>query len=71
LNYIIESKFSIGDIVTPKLNTEDKYYIIGYEILSADKAGNVSNFVAKCSSGTGNVINMYEYELELREPVEN
>ena len=67
MNYILESRFSIGDVVSPKLNIEDKYYVVGYEIVNADEVGNVTNFVVKCSSGVGGIINMYEYELSLIE----
>ena len=64
LNYIIETPFSIGDVVISKLNPEEKYHVVGFEIHGADDAGNVTHYLIQCSSGA-NITKMNEYEIEL------
>jgi len=69
MNYILECKFSIGDIVSPKLECETQYYIVGFDIFTSDEVGNVTSYVINCSSGDGKIIKMYDYELNLIEQV--
>jgi len=64
MNYIIETELSIGEIVVPRLSPEVKYYVIGFEVMSADNAGNVTTYIVHCCGGDGQIVKMYEYELE-------
>ena len=65
MDYIIESRFSIGDVVSPKLDPDERYYVIGFIMYGSDEAGNVTNYLIECSSKQGSIIKMYEFELEL------
>ncbi len=67
MNYIIESKLSIGDVVSPKLNPEKRYFVAGFEVTNADEFGNVTTYLVVCTGGDGTAIKMYEYEIELLE----
>ena len=59
----------MGDIVSPKLNPEGKYFVAGFEVTNADEVGNVTTYLVICAGGDGTTIKMYEYELCLLEVV--
>jgi hypothetical protein len=60
----LETDLSIGDIVSPKVDADMLYSVIGFQILGTADKGEAKHFIILCGNGTGNMVNFYPHELE-------
>ena len=63
MNVLIETDFSISDIVMHKTNSDARYVVIGFVVHHADQNGIASGYTVVCSDFMGNSKYFYPFEL--------
>jgi len=64
MEYLLSSKFKIGDEVYSKVDPDRKFLVTGFNFATVDESGTAINHLVYCSDGNGVTLSFYEYEIE-------
>jgi hypothetical protein len=63
--YVLDTEFELGMIVRRKLNEDETFIVIGYDIHYADLRGDITGYEIVVTDIEGNPMLCKPYELEL------